>query len=144
MAATSRTMGTTTPPHGRWMLWAGRALSALPVLAMLMSASMKLTHAPQFVAAWTGKLGYPEGALTGIGLLEVTCVLLFAIPRTAILGAVLMTGYLGGAVASHVRVGDPSFVVPLVLGILAWGGLYFRDARVRALLPLRRRASGKS
>jgi len=137
MAATARTMGT-TPPRGRWMLWTGRVLSALPILAMLMSASMKLSHAPQFVAMWTGKLGFPESALTGVGLLELTCVLLYAVPRTAVLGAVLLTGYLGGAITAHVRIGDPGLVTPLVLGALAWAGLFLRDGRVRALMPLRK------
>lgn len=137
MAATARTMGT-TPPRGRWMLWTGRVLSALPILAMLMSASMKLSHAPQFVAMWTGKLGFPESALTGVGLLELACVLLYAVPRTAVLGAVLLTGYLGGAITAHVRIGDPGLVTPLVLGALAWAGLFLRDGRVRALMPLRK------
>jgi hypothetical protein len=120
------------------MLWTGRALSALPVLAMAMSAAMKLSHAPQFVEMWTGHLGFPESALTGVGLLELACVLLYAVPRTAVLGAVLLTGYLGGAITAHVRIGDPGLVTPLMLGILAWAGLFLRDERVRALMPLRK------
>jgi hypothetical protein len=72
-----------------------------------------------------------------LGAIEICCALLYAIPRTAVLGAVLLTGYLGGAIATHVRVGDPSFVTPLVLGMIAWAGLYLRDPRLRALLPLR-------
>ena len=137
MAATARTIGT-TPPQGRWMLWTGRVLSALPVVALLLSASMKLSHAPQFVEMWTGKLGFSEGSLTGVGLLELACVLLYAIPRTSVLGAVLVTGYLGGAIATHVRIGDPGLTTPLILGVLAWAGLFLRDERVRALMPLRR------
>ena len=140
MAATAQTMGT-TPPRGRWMLWTGRVLSALPVLAMLPSAAMKLTHAPQFAEMWSGKLGFPESTLTGVGLLELACVLLYVIPRTSVLGATLLTGYLGGAIASHVRIGDPGLATPLVLGILAWAGLFLRDERVRALLPLRTKLS---
>jgi len=139
MAATARTIGT-TPPRGRWMLWTGRVLSALPVVALLLSASMKLSHAPQFVEMWTGKLGFSEGSLTGVGLLELACVLLYAIPRTSVLGAVLVTGYLGGAIATHVRIGDPGLTTPLMLGVLAWAGLFLRDERVRALMPLRRDA----
>lgn len=122
----------------KWVLWTGWALSALPVLAMVASASMKLMHAPQFVEQWVGKLGYQEGALTGIGLLEIACAVVYAIPRTAVLGAVLLTGYLGGAIATHVRIADPGLVAPLVLGVFAWGGLYLRDERIRALMPLRR------
>jgi hypothetical protein len=99
---------------------------------------MKLMHAPQFVEQWVGKLGYAETSLTGIGLLELACVVVYVIPRTAVLGAVLLTGYLGGAVATHVRIGDPGFVTPLILGIMAWAGIYLRDERVRALMPLRR------
>lgn len=123
-----------------WMVWTGRVLSALPALAMLMSGTMKLAHAPQVIEGFTGKFGYPESALTGIGLIEITCVIVFLIPRTAVLGAVLLTGFLGGAVATHVRIGDPSALGPFILGVIAWGGLFFRDARIRALLPLRKAA----
>lgn len=137
MAATARTIGT-TPPRGRWMLWTGRVLSALPVVAMALSATMKLSHAPQFVEMWTGKLGFSESSLTGVGLLELACVALYAIPRTSVLGAVMLTGYLGGAITAHVRIGDPGLTTPLILGVLAWAGLFLRDERVRALMPLRR------
>jgi hypothetical protein len=123
----------------KWQVWTGRVLSALPVLMLLMSASMKLSQAPQFVETFTNKLGYPGGTLVGIGLIEVLCTVLYVVPQTAVLGAVLLTGYLGGAVATHVRVGE-SFAIPLVLGILVWAGLFLRDARVRALLPLRKPA----
>lgn len=124
------------PSTGR--LWAGRVLTVLPALMLLFSASMKLTHSPQFVSQWTDKLGYPESALTAIGLLEVACVVLYLVPRTAVLGAVLLTGYLGGAVATHVRIGDPSGVMPFVLGVLSWAGLYLRVGRLGALVPLRK------
>jgi hypothetical protein len=122
----------------KWVLWTGRVLGALPALLMAFSASMKLMHSPQFVEQFVGKFGYPESTATGIGLLELACVVVYAIPRTAVLGAVLMTGYLGGAVATHVRIGDPSFVMPAILGILAWAGIYLRDERLSALLPLRK------
>ncbi len=131
----------TSDPSGRkpWQLWTGRVLSALPVLMLLMSASMKLGHKPDSVAMFVGKFGYAEGMMTGLALLEITCTLLYAIPQTAVLGAVLLTGYLGGAVATHVRVGDMATVpVVVLLGVLAWAGLFFRDPRVRALLPLRK------
>jgi hypothetical protein len=105
---------------------------------MVFSASMKLMHSSQFMEQWVGKFGYPESSATGIGLLELACAIVYVIPRTAVLGAVLVTGYLGGAVATHVRIGDPSFMMPLLLGILAWAGIYLRDERLHALLPLRR------
>jgi|SRR6185295_11377834 len=119
------------------MLWTGRVLSAAPVLMMLMSAVMKFMRTPQVIEGFVGKFGYPESTLLAIGVVEMICVLLYAVPQTAVLGAVLMTGYLGGAVATHVRVGD-AFIAPAILGAVAWAGLYLRDPRLRALLPLRR------
>jgi hypothetical protein len=127
---------TTTAAAPKWHLWIGRVLSALPVLMLVISASMKLSHAPKFVEMWTGKLGFQEGSLTAVGLLELACVAAYVFPRTAVLGAGLLSAYLGGAVATHVRIGDP-FVIPVVLGLMVWAGLYLRDARVRALVPLR-------
>lgn len=126
----------------RWSLWIGRMISALPVIAMGMSGIVKLTHNPQIVQDFTGKFGYNEGALSPIGIVEVICVVFYAIPQTAVLGAVLITGYLGGAVATHLRISDPSFIAPLVLGILAWAGLYLRERRLSDLLPLRRLNKG--
>jgi DoxX-like family len=129
-----------TPPASplapRWMRWLGLALSALPVLMLLMSATMKLTQNPKMVALWTPKFGYPESLMLPIGLLELTCAIVYLIPQTAVLGAILVTGYLGGAVATHVRVSD-AFLIPLSLGVFAWAGLFLRDPRLRALLPLR-------
>ena len=122
-------------PATQWKKWVGWALSALPILAMTASGAMKLSHQGMVVENFVGKLGYPLGTLTGIGVLELTCIALYAIPRTRVLGAVLLTGYLGGAVATHVRIGEP-FVIPLVLGVLAWLGLYLRDEKVRELNPL--------
>ena len=124
----------TDPAIPSWQLWTGRILSALPVLMMLFSASMKLGHSPAFMEAWT-KFGFSEASATPIGLVEVACAVLYAIPKTRVLGAILVTGYLGGAIVTHVRAGQP-FVAPLVLGVIAWAGLYLRDARVRALIPL--------
>ena len=120
----------------RWQLWTGRVLSAIPVLMMVFSASMKLSHAAGFVPVWTDHLGFQESALAGVGVLELLCVAVYLVPRTSVLGAILLAAYLGGATAAHVRVGDP-FLIPVVLGILAWAGLYLRDARLRALVPLR-------
>ncbi|HTP25476.1 MAG TPA: DoxX family protein [Anaeromyxobacteraceae bacterium] len=124
-------------PAGKRMLWIGRILSALPVLMLAMSASMKLARLAPVTESWHEQFGYPDGALLPIAVVEASCAIIYAIPRTAVLGAVLVTGYLGGAVATHVRIGDPAFVAPLILGVVAWAGLYLRDARVRSLLPLR-------
>jgi hypothetical protein len=117
-------------------LWIGRVLSAIPIGTMLFSAVMKLHPSPQVVEFTETHLGYPATAFLTLTILEITCVVLYAIPRTAVLGAILMTGYLGGAVASHFRVGDLP-IPQVLLGVLAWGGLYLRDVRLRALLPLR-------
>lgn len=117
-------------------LWAGRILSAIPVLMLLASGAGKIAHPPQMVEMFTTKFGYPAQTMTPIGVVEILCALCYLFPRTAVLGAILITGYLGGAVATHVRASD-MFVAPVLLGVFAWGGLYFRDPRVRALLPLR-------
>jgi hypothetical protein len=103
---------------------------------MLLSGVMKLAHAAPVVASWGSQFGYPESLLTPIGLLEVTCAILYIIPRTAVLGAILVSCYLGAACATHVRVLDPAGFAPVVLGVFVWAGLYVRDARIRNLLPL--------
>jgi hypothetical protein len=107
---------------------------------MVFSASMKFTGNPQMVDEFVNRFGYAASAAPVLGVIELTCVVLYAIPRTAVLGAILLTGYLGGAVATHVRIGDPTFVAPLGLGVVAWAGLYLREGRLHALLPLRRGA----
>jgi DoxX-like family len=121
-------------------LWASRVLSGLPALFLLVDGGMKLFK-PAAVVEATVRLGYPESTIVGIGLVLLVSTVLYLIPRTAILGAVLLTGYLGGAVATHVRVGGPPFndLLPVVFGALLWGGLWLRDSRVRALVPLRAR-----
>ncbi|MDP9263307.1 MAG: DoxX family protein [Acidobacteriota bacterium] len=119
-----------------WLLWTGRILSALPVLMMGVGAAFAFTRSPQVVEGMS-KFGYQESTLLLIGVLELGSALIYVIPRTAVLGAILMTGYLGGAVATHVRVGDPGWPTALILGIFVWAGLYLRDERIRALLPLR-------
>jgi hypothetical protein len=121
-------------------LWTGRILSALPALFLLVDSVGKLIR-PAPVVEGTVQLGYPESVLVGLGIVLLTCTVLYVIPRTAILGAIPLTGYLGGAVATHVRVGSPLFshiLFPVYLGVLIWGGLYLRDERLRALIPLRR------
>lgn len=119
-------------------LWAGRIVSALPVLFLLMDAVMKLVK-PQFVVDATVQLGYQASSIVPLGIVLLICVILYVIPQTSVLGAILLTGYLGGAVATHVRVGDPlptHTLFPIYFGILVWLGLYLRDARLRQLVPL--------
>ena len=123
--------------NSKGMIWTGRVVSAIPVLLMVFSAVIKFAK-PAPVVEGMVRFGYPAGLLTVLGVLEFLSCVVYVIPRTAVLGAILMTGYLGGATASHVRVSDPSFVTPVVLGVMVWGGLFFRDERVRALIPLRR------
>ena len=119
-------------------LWAGRILSGLPAAFMLMDGGMKLFKPAPVIKA-TVQLGYPESVIVGLGIVLLASTFLYLIPRTALLGAVLLTGYLGGAVASNVRAGTPLFntTFPIIFGVLLWGGLWFRDHRVRELLPLR-------
>lgn len=127
-------------PVSKKMLWTGRIMSALPVLMLLFSAVMKFVRPPGF-AEGLAKLGLPESMMLGLGILELTCTILYVIPRAAVLGAILLTGYLGGAILTHWRVGD-RFIGPILFGVLIWGGLYLRDPRVRALIPLRGDARG--
>jgi len=131
-------MESETTTVSRKALWAGRIVSALPILFLLMDSVMKLLK-PTFVVDATVKLGYQESTIVPLGIVLLICVILYAIPQTSVLGAILLTGYLGGAVATHVRVGDPLFshvLFPVYLGILIWLGLYLRDVRLRALVPL--------
>jgi hypothetical protein len=123
----------------RWILWAGWVLSLWPAFVIISSATWKLTRSPFYVREFA-RIGWPEGALTGLALLQLACLLLFLIPRTSVLGAVLLTGYLGGAIASYVRMGEPyPVLVPLSTSLIAWAGIYLREERLRALLPFRTR-----
>ena len=128
-------LGTQTAPISRKRLWAGRIISALPVLMLFFSGIVKLIK-PAIIVEGLVRFGYPENLALGIGILELSCTVVYVIPRTSILGAILLTAYLGGAIATHVRIGDP-FFGPVVLGVLVWIGLYLRDDRLRALVPLR-------
>jgi hypothetical protein len=116
-------------------VWTGRILSGLVVLFFLMDGGMKLFK-PPFVVDATRQLGYPESEIVGIGLVLLTCTLLYVVPRTSILGAILLTGYMGGAVASQVRIGAGWFNVMFAvsLSILVWAGLWLRDPRLRNVL----------
>lgn len=118
-------------------LWAGRIISAIPALFLLMDGTMKLVK-PKVVVDATVQLGYSESVIFPLGLILLACTCLYAIPRTSVSGAILLTGYLGGAVATHVRVAAGLFPIafPIILGCLIWLGLFLRDGRLRALIPL--------
>jgi hypothetical protein len=118
--------------------WAGWVLGVLPALFLLFDAGMKLAK-PDFVVEATTKLGYSEAVIVPLGIVLLASTVLYLVPRTAVLGAILLTGYLGGAVDAHVRAGEGAFEIlfPVVFGAALWGGLYLRDARLRTLVPLR-------
>lgn len=120
----------------RMQLWAGRIMSGFAVLFFLMDAVMKLVKPAVVVKATVQELGYPESSIVGIGVVLLACTLLYVFPRTSFLGAILLTGYLGGAIASKIRIGgkwsDVAFA--LVFACLVWGGLWLRDLRLRSLL----------
>ncbi|HYC90780.1 MAG TPA: DoxX family protein [Thermoanaerobaculia bacterium] len=120
-------------------IWTGRVLSTLAVLFLLFDAIGKLVR-PQAVIDGTTQLGFPVSVILPLGIIQLVCLLLYVLPRTSILGALLWTGYLGGAIATHVRLGNPLFshvLFPLYVAALLWLGLWLRETRVRALLPLR-------
>jgi hypothetical protein len=129
---------TRTESGSRKLRVAGLIFRFVPAAFLLFDGIMKLVQPAPVVEA-TVKLGYPESVLTGLGIVLIACTVLYLIPRTAVLGAILLTGYLGGAVATHVHHGDGWFPIsfPVIFGALLWGGLVLRDARLRALLPLR-------
>jgi hypothetical protein len=130
---------TRTTPKG--MLWTGRVISAIPVLMMAgMGTFMLVANSEKAVEGMT-QYGYPASAGRPILIAMIASAIIYAIPQTAVLGAILLTGYLGGAVATHVHAGEPpsKWIVPVVFGAIVWLGLFLRDARVRALVPFRRR-----
>lgn len=129
---------THTAPVSHKMLWAGRIISTLAVLFLLFDGVIKLLNIDAVVESFA-QLGYPVNLALGIGILELVCIGVYVIPRTSILGAILLTGYLGGAIATHVRIGSPFFThtfFPIYVGALVWAGLFLRDHRLRALIPL--------
>ncbi len=117
--------------------WAGRILSVLAILFLLFDAAGHLIMPVAVVEAFN-RLGYPLSLSPTLGIVALVCVAVYIVPRTAILGAILLTGYLGGAVATHLRVRDPLFdtLFPIFFGVLVWAGLFLRDGRLRALIPL--------
>jgi hypothetical protein len=133
-------MESTTQPKSpaKPQLWAGRILTALPAVFLLLDGIGKLIKPAPVIEA-TVRLGYPESVIVPLGIVLTLCTVLYLIPRTAVLGAILLTGYLGGAVATHVRAGEGAFPIlfPILMGGLLWGGLYLRDERLPILIPLR-------
>jgi len=127
---------TTAVASSNKLVWTGRIISGLIVLFLLFGSIYGIMHAAQ-LAPQSAKYGYPEGAMQKIQITLIACALIYAFPRTAILGAILLTGYLGGATATHIRVSEP-FFIPIVVAVLAWVGIFLRDERLRALIPLRR------
>jgi hypothetical protein len=126
-------------PLSKKRLWAGRIISALAILFLLFDATGKLMRIAPVLEA-CARLGIPASLIVGIGSLLLACVVVYAVPRTSTLGAILLTGYLGGAVAINLRVGDPPFetLFPVIFGMLTWAGIFLRDDRLSALIPLRR------
>ncbi|MBI3787017.1 MAG: DoxX family protein [Ignavibacteriales bacterium] len=135
-----------TPPLSKKRLWAaGRIITSLIVLLLLLDASGKLMRLAPVIEG-TVQLGYPESAVFSIGLIQFICIVIYVIPRTSILGAILLTGYLGGAVATHVRIGNPLFthaLFPVYLGVLVWAGLFLLDVRLRTFFVSRSQGSAR-
>jgi hypothetical protein len=127
-----------TTDVSRKALWASRIVSGIAVLFLLFDAIGKLAR-PAAVIEGTTQLGWPVSVILPLGIIQVICLIAYLIPRTSILGAILWTGYLGGAIATHVRIGNPLFshiLFPVYVAALLWLGLWLRDRRLRALLPL--------
>jgi hypothetical protein len=130
-------MDSTAPSNPKAMLWAGRVISGLAIAMLIFSAVMKLARPTPVVEEFT-RLGYTtENIAVAIGILELACVIIYAIPQTAVFGAILLAAYLGGATATHVRISDP-FFGPVIGGVLVWLGLWLREPRLRALVPWRK------
>lgn len=127
---------TQVEPVSKKALWTSHAMTALPSLLLIFSAVMKLAKPTQVVEGFA-KFGIPETLILPLGIVELACTLIYLIPRTSVFGAILLTGYLGGAICTHLRVGD-SVLPAFILGVVIWGGLFLREPRLRALVPLRR------
>ena len=127
---------TTTPKT----IWVGRILSALAILFLSFDTIVKVLRLPVAIEGTT-QLGYPESTVFVIGVIQLVCLVLYVIPQTSVFGAILFTGYLGGAIATHLRIGSPLFthiLFPIYVAALIWGGLYAREPRLRAMVPIRR------
>ena len=117
------------------LVWVGRVISVLASLVFALSAFMKLKGGAELTEGMA-HLGLPESLVVPLAMLEISCVVIYLVPATSVLGAILLTGYIGGAICTHLRVGDP-YVVQIALGIFVWLGLYFRENRLKGLIPLR-------
>ena len=129
-----------TSPISKGKLWTARIMSGIAVLFLVFDCAIKLIKESHAVEG-TVQLGYPESSVVIIGIIETICLALYVTPRTSILGAILMTGYLGGAIATHVRLENPLFshvLFPIYIAILLWGGLYLHDRQLQALVPFRK------
>lgn len=127
-------------PASNAAIWAGRIMSGLVIAFLLLDGVMKLIPL-DIVVVTSEQLGIPASLARTLGVLTLVCTILYAIPRTSVLGAILLTGYLGGAIYTHLRVGSPIFthlLFGVYLGLMIWGGLYLRDERLRALIPITR------
>ena len=118
------------------VVWIGRVISVLPCLLLILSAVMKLTAGPEVMKGFA-HLGIPTSMMVPLAILELSCVVIYLIPATSVIGAILLTGFVGGAICTHWRVGDP-FYIQIAVGIVVWLGLYLREDRLKALIPLRR------
>jgi hypothetical protein len=125
----------------KWQVRTGWVLSGLPLIAFLPSATFKLAQPGEFLTQWSKN--YPPATARPLGIIELFCVTLYFVPATRVLGAILLTGYLGGAVATHVHSGEAVFVVPVLVGVMLWGGLFLRDARLRQLLPTTKESNSR-
>lgn len=133
-------MAAQTDPISNKALWAGRIISGVVVVFLLFDGAMKLIPL-DIVVETSEQLSIPASLARTLGVLTLACTILYAVPQTSVLGAILLTGYLGGAVYTHLRIGSPVFthlLFGVYLGLMIWGGLYLRDKRVRALIPLAR------
>ncbi len=131
--ASAATVAASGTPPG--MLWTGRVISGVVVAMLTLSGVMKFTGSKELVEGFA-HLGWPDKLAVAIGTAELVSTLLYAIPRISVLGAILLTGYMGGAIATHVRIGEP-FIAQAGIGVAIWVGLYLRDQRIRRLIPLR-------
>ena len=129
----------TTNADSKVSLWAGRIIGALAILFLIFDGGIKVMQMPQAVEP-TVKFGFAASMVLTLGILELACLVLYIIPKTSVLGAILMTGYLGGAMATQVRVGAEPFsiVFPIIIGAMVWGALFLRSSQLRALIPVRR------
>ena len=129
---------TPTQPTSKVALWAGYVITALVVLFLIFDCTIKLLNLPMAIDG-TVVLGYQASVVVPLGILQLICLIIYLIPQTSVLGAILITGYLGGAIATHVRLENPLFshiLFPVYVGLMIWGGLYLRNQRLRTLIPL--------